>query len=260
MVEASITVELADGRHRARLRPGHLRPLLMSAGDHGCTVGLVATGALLLGGDDVRIRVDVGPGARLDLRDIAGTEAYDGRGVSCRWDVGVTVGEGGALRWGGEPFVVAEGALVSRSLRVQACGSAQVSIRETLVLGRSGETGGRLTNRTEAVVNGATVYREDLELLDPEHRSAPGMLGGCRVMDSLLQLGPPHPTPGAAQTAGAARAAQRERGGLHGAAGLDRRIVYDTFLLTGGAGTLTRFLGDDLAPSPLHQVLASRSE
>ncbi len=256
MVETSIVVELVDGRHRARLRPGHLRPLLMSADVHGCTVGLVATGALLLGGDDVRIRVDVGPGARLDLRDIAGTVAHDGRGVPSRWDVEVTVGAGGALRWGGEPFVVADGALVSRSLRVEASGSAQVSIRETLVLGRSGEIGGRLANRSEALVNGATVYREDLDLLDPEHRSAPGMLGGARVMDSLLQLGPPHSTEGATRTAGAARTAQHERDGRHEVAGLGGRSVCDTFLLAGGAGSLTRFLGDDLAPSLLHQMLA----
>lgn len=178
MAATSIAVELRDGRHRAVLRPGLLRPVRMGGEAHGCTVGLVATGALLLGGDHVQICVEVGAGAHLDLRDIAGTVAFDGRGARCRWDVRVVVGPGGVLRWSGEPFVVAEGADVARSLRIEAASSAQVSIRETLVLGRSGETGGRLSNRSEAVVGGSTVYYEDLDLLDPVHRSAAGRRPG----------------------------------------------------------------------------------
>ncbi len=111
MSVTSIRVALDGRRHRATLRAGLLRPLLISGGPDRCTIGLVATGALLLGGDHVEISVEVSPGATLHLRDIDGTVAY-GRGALARWDVEVLVGEGGALRWGGEPFVVADGAQV----------------------------------------------------------------------------------------------------------------------------------------------------
>ncbi len=131
-----------------------------------------------------------------------------------------------------------------------ASGSAHVSIRETLVLGRSGEIGGRLSNRSEAVVDGLTVYREDLDLSDPRARVAPGMLGGARVMDSVLQLGPCLSTPCLSADCTA-------RQNLPDVVGRDGSTICDTFLLPGGAGTLTRFLGDDLAPSPLHQMLTS---
>lgn len=237
MRQTWINVELVDGRHRARLHPGHLRPLLMSSSADGCTVGLVATGALLLGGDDVRIRVEVGVGARLNLRDIAGTVAYDGRGAPARWEVEVSVAEDAALCWAGEPFVVADGALVSRSLRVTAASSARVRIRKTLVLGRSGEIGGGLWSRSEAVVDGTTVYREDLDLLDTEHRSAPGMLGGARVVDSVLRLGPDVLVTGPPA-----------------AEGIKRGDAFETFLLTDGAGAITRFLGQELASSPVHHM------
>ena len=44
---------------------------------------LLATTATLLGGDTLRLAVEVGPGLRLDLRDVAGTVAYHGRGLGC---------------------------------------------------------------------------------------------------------------------------------------------------------------------------------
>ena len=44
--------------------------------------GWSATTALLLGGDAVELVVEVGPGAVLDLFDVAGTVAYHGRGRS----------------------------------------------------------------------------------------------------------------------------------------------------------------------------------
>jgi urease accessory protein len=101
------------------------------------------------------------------------------RGLDARWDVDVEVEPGGALAWDAEPFVVAEGADVHRGLRVEAGGA--VSLRETLVLGRSGEGPGRLRTRTDVTRDGVPVLVEELD-------SAVG-LGGHRVLDQLLHLG-----------------------------------------------------------------------
>ncbi len=262
MSVTSIRVTHEAGRHRASLRAGLLRPLLVRAGADGCTIGLVATSALLLGGDQMEISVEVGPGATVHLRDIAGTVAYDGRGIPARWDVRVVIHDGGRLRWSGEPFVVADGADVVRQLRVEAAGTARLVLRESLVLGRFGELGGRLTSRAEAAVDGVGVYREDLVLRSQDNRTAPGMLGRARVIDSVLSLGrstvgrsASHPaecwpSAGAAVHGGVGpghAAHQREAPGS---------LCHD-FCLAGGAGTLTRFLGEELATSPLHRAWAA---
>ena len=44
------------------------------------------------------------------VTDVAGTVAYDGRGVGARWDVTVSVAAGATLSWHGEPLVVSDGA------------------------------------------------------------------------------------------------------------------------------------------------------
>lgn len=262
MSATSILVAFDGGRHRATLHAGLLRPLLINGGPDRCTIGLVATGALLLGGDQMEISVEVGPGATLHLRDIAGTVAYDGRGVPASWDVRVVVHDGGRLRWSGEPFVVADGADVMRQLRVEAAGTAGLLLRESLVLGRSGELGGRLSSRAEAAVDGVGVYREDLELRRHEHRAAPGMLGGMRVIDSVLSLG--RSTVGRSATHPAEcwpSAGPAVHGGVApGPAAHGRDVpgsLCNDFSLASGAGTLTRFLGEELATSPLHEAWSS---
>ena len=80
-----IVVEAGADRQRVHLQPGLLRGQIMANNADGCRIGLVATTALLLGGDAVELVVEVGPGAVLDLFDVAGTVAYHGRGRSAAW-------------------------------------------------------------------------------------------------------------------------------------------------------------------------------
>ena len=89
--------------------------------------------------------------------------------------------EAAGLVWHGEPFVVAEGADVRRALTVDLAAAATVTMRETLVLGRSGEGPGRLTTRTDLTREGSPVLVEELD-------SATG-LGPHRVLDQVLRLG-----------------------------------------------------------------------
>ena len=227
-MRTSLAVERVDGRHRARIVSGLLRPQLLRADPDRCRVGLMATTALLLGGDTVELDISVGPGAVLDLFDVAGTVAYHGRGEAAGWHVRIEVAEAAALRYAGEPLVVADGADVTRTLLVDAASDARVLLRDTVVLGRSGEVGGRLRSSTELRVGRQPVLLEEQDLDPAGHRRSPGLLGHSRVLDTVTQLGPAAP------------------------------LVSETttYALVGGAGSLTRWLGTSLADSPLHRPWA----
>ncbi|MBV7671960.1 urease accessory protein UreD [Streptomyces halstedii] len=191
----------ASGRDVAgELAPGTFlapRPLLPAA--DGLHVALVGTTAGLLAGDDLRIRITVGPGARLHVVEPAGLVAYDHRGGTSAWRAGVEVAEGGELTWESRPFVVSSGATVSRAMDVTLAPGARMLWRDTLVLGRSGERGGRVRATTRVVHDGRELLVEDLDLTDPDVRELPGILGPHRVIGAVTALGadpggPPHPS------------------------------------------------------------------
>jgi urease accessory protein len=166
-------------RTRTEVRSSHLRTFRLD----GSRVALVPEQAVLLAGDRVTVRVRVAAGASLEIVEPGGTVAYAMRGRSAAWDVEVEVEDRGRLVWHGEPFVVAEGADVTRSLRADLAADAVLSLRETLVLGRTGEGPGRLRTRGEVRRGGVPVLVEELD-------STVG-LGGHRVMDQLLRVGLP---------------------------------------------------------------------
>lgn len=227
----TIAVDRVGGRHVTRLRQGLLRPQVVASGPERCRIGLLATTALLLGGDVVELEVRLGPGARLDLFDVAGTVAYHGRGEPSGWHVRFELAEGASLTYAGEPFVVGDGADVTRTLDLDLAPGAAAAVRDTLVLGRAGQRGGRLRSLTTVRIDGRAALVED-QLLDPDRlRAAPGLLGPYRVLDTLLWLGEARPEPTGATT----------------------------YALVDGAGTLSRWLGTSLADSPLHRVDVART-
>jgi urease accessory protein len=183
-----ITVERGPGRVRTRLEGGALSPRLLRSDASGAAVAVVATGALLLGGDHVDVEVEVGEGASLEIVETAGTVAYDAGGEPSSWAVRVRLGAGARLTWEGLSFVVADGADVLRSTDVELGDGARALLREVLVLGRTGETGGALRARTSVRQAGAELLVEDLDL-GPTARTAPGVLGRARVVDTVLALG-----------------------------------------------------------------------
>jgi urease accessory protein len=229
-----VAVRQTHGRHRTSLATGLLRPQLVHSRPGWCRIGLVATTALLLGGDTVELQVEVGPGARLDLFDVAGTVAFNGRGAPACWRVRIILDERATLRMSAEPFIVADGADVTRSLALELAQGATALIRETVILGRAGERGGRVRASTRVRVEGQPACFEDLDLDASTTRTLPGMLSDFHVLDSILALGQPGPT---AET--------------------DNSVA--TYSLAGEAGTLTRYLGRDLALSPLNQAWSINS-
>ncbi len=179
-----IGIRAAGGRPELTLASTHLSPRTLSTTETAARIALVSTTALLLAGDHVRVEIDVAAGCHLEIVDTAGTVAYHGRGGSSSWTVGIRVGDGASLVWRAEPFVLSDGADVVRSTTVTLAGTGVACLRETLVLGRSGEAGGALLARTRVEHGGRPLLAEDLDLTDPQARSRPGILGAHRVVDS----------------------------------------------------------------------------
>jgi urease accessory protein len=191
-----IAVDPAPGRARVTLTPGPIAARVQRVDQAGARVALVATTALLLGGDRVELDVRVGPGGWLDIVETAGTVAYEAPAAPSGWVIRAQVGAGARLTWSGEPFVVADGADVHRVTDIDLAAGAAACLRETLVFGRVGEAGGALRSWTRVRHDGAELLVEDLDLRDAAARSAPGRLGTARVIDSVLLLGaaaPPLP-------------------------------------------------------------------
>ena len=232
MSATRLVVDVVDGRHRVWMRHGLLRAQRLHGPPDRARVALVGQTALLLGGDEVELQIEVGAGAVLELSEVAGTVAYDGRGRPAVWATSITLGRGAQLTWAGEPLVVADGADVTRCTSIGLADGASATLRETVVLGRSGEVGGALRSRVRVHREGRPILFEDLQL-DPRDRFGPGLLGRHRVVDSLLALGAEPPDIGD----GAVR-----------------------FELVEPCSTLTRYLGSDLAESPLARPPAQAVE
>ncbi|WP_133798633.1 urease accessory protein UreD [Kribbella caucasensis] len=175
-------------RDRCLLTTGLLSPRRLPAPDGVVRVALVAAGALLLAGDQVRIEVVARGNVRVEIVELAGTVAYAMRGGSARWDVDVELSDGASLSWHGEPFVVAEGAEVDRSTSIRLGAGSRAALRESLVLGRHGEAGGALRTTTRVALGDEELLVEHLDL-SPGRRSGWAILGDSRCLDAVTTLG-----------------------------------------------------------------------
>ncbi|WP_129658254.1 urease accessory protein UreD [Rothia halotolerans] len=178
------------GRPRiARLVPGDFlaaRPL-PPEGDLA-RVALIGRQMTLLSGDELRIRIRLRPGARLELVEPAALVAYDSAGEPSRWECDVELAEGARLTWDGAPCIAARGSALTRCLRTELAEGARALISETLVLGRAGEEGSSLRSLVQVSLAGAPLLVEDLRTGGSLRRS-PAVLAGHRVMASALALG-----------------------------------------------------------------------
>ena len=193
---ARIVVEAdACGRTRASVLRSESPLLLRRTGPPagaGLTVHLVGGAAGPLCGDDLRLDVEVGPGAWLEVRSAAASLALPGppgRPPS-RMAVYATVGEGATLRWMPEPLIAAAGCHHMTSTDVRVAAGGTLVWRDELVCGRHGEDPGDA--RTDVAVRraGATLYRHELAV----GPAAPGwsgaaVLGSGRAVGSLVLIG-----------------------------------------------------------------------
>jgi urease accessory protein len=200
-------------------------PRLVRREGRSVEVALVAGRAMLLPGDAVHIEISVGEGCTLRLVDVGGLVVY-GRpgetGEPSHWHAHIDLAAGAHLGWLGLPTVLTDAGQLTRSLTVRLAAESSATLRETLVLGRSEERGGRVTTETDAADAVGPILRDRLEVSGAE--PVPGVLGTDRIVDSILALGD---RTGLADVPGAARL-EFERG-----------------------GAMLRYLGDALHESPL---------
>jgi urease accessory protein len=165
-------------------------PRLVARHGRSVDVALVAGRAMLLPGDDVRLRITVGEGCTLRLVDIGGLVVYgrpDEVGDASQWHARIDLATGAHLVWESLPTVVTRAARLVRSLTVTLAPASSASLRETVVLGRVGEIGGRLTADTDIADAAGPILRETLDVRGDI--GEPGILGAARVIDSVIAVG-----------------------------------------------------------------------
>ncbi|MFY1584790.1 urease accessory protein UreD [Micromonospora sp. WMMD734] len=189
-------VAVADRQGRTVLR--ELRgesPLLLrqAAAEQGVpTVYVVGGAAGPLAGDDLRLSVEVGPGATVRVRTVAASVALPGRaGAVSRMRVEAVVHDGGTLHWLPEQLVAAAGCDHVAESRVTLAEGARLLWREELVCGRYGEPAGDVVVATSVDHAGRPLLRQSLAVGPAAPGWAgPAVLGGATATGSLLVVGP----------------------------------------------------------------------
>lgn len=180
-----VTPETARSRKTAQPVDTSMRGR-QSSDRRGVTVHLVGGAAGPLCGDDLRIDVEVGPDAWLDLRSVAASLALPGRAglPPSRLVVRAAVEAGGMLRWQPEPVVAVAGCRHETITEVTVAAGGRLIWRDDLVCGRFREPAGDLRADLTVRYAGAMLYRHELAI----GPSAPGWSGVA-----ILGRNPPAP-------------------------------------------------------------------
>ena len=152
-------------------------------------VAMVGTAAGPVGGDELALRVEVGPGADLTLEAVAATIVWPGRdGTASRTTAAVTVGAGGRLRWIGRPLVSVAGSTHAQETTVELAGDARLNLVEEMALGRSEEPPGRLTSRLRVVRDGLPLldHRPSIDPAAPGHHTTAGTGGHRHLLQQVI--------------------------------------------------------------------------
>ncbi|CAM5468137.1 urease accessory protein UreD [Streptomyces fumanus] len=163
-----------------------------------------------LGGDRLRVETEVAEGARLRVGSAAATLALPGRHQDeARYDVRLTVADGGELRWLPEQLISAGGSDLYVTTRADLAARARLVLREEQVLGRTGEEPGRLTSRLTVRIAGRCVLDQELSCGPgaPGGWDGPAVLAGHRAVGQIVVVRPefaPHPPAARVCPAGAA--------------------------------------------------------
>jgi urease accessory protein len=192
MRAAARVVAERDARGRTRLAVLHGEPPLLPRLTGEGRVHLVGGAAGPLGGDDLLLSLEVGPGATLRVGTVAASVVLPGRdGAPSRVRVAATVADGGCLIWVPEPLVAAARCHHHSSSTVDIAGDARLVWREELICGRYRESPGDAVLSTVVRRAGQPLYRNELRV-GPQSPGwdGPAVLGGARVVGSVLVVDP----------------------------------------------------------------------
>ncbi|MFJ4468632.1 urease accessory protein UreD [Streptomyces sp. NPDC089424] len=186
-------VARADGRGGTALPvlagEGPLAPRRTRGSADEARVMLVGAMSGPLGGDHFTVEAGVGEGARLYVGSAAATCALPGQAKGeARYDVRLTVADGGELRWLPEQLISVRDSDLHVRTRVDLGPAARLVLREEQVLGRAGEEPGRLVSRLSVRIAGRTVLDQELSCGPgaPGGWDGPAGLGGARAVGQLV--------------------------------------------------------------------------
>ena len=161
--------------------------------DEAIHVSVAAGAAGPLGGDHFCLDVDVGDGTALVLAGVSSTLALPGRqGATSRLEVTARVGREATLVWLARPVIAASGCDHTTDVRIDLAPGARLVVLEQAVLGRHGEPGGLLRQRTRVTRGRTPLYCQDLRLGD-DVAGSPVVAAGNRALGSLLVIDPSSP-------------------------------------------------------------------
>lgn len=144
-----------------------------------------------IGGDELELRISVGPGAFLRVRTAAASIALPGPdGLESALRVTVDVAAGARLEYLPEPVVVSAGARHATIIRVTLAEGASLLLRDELLLGRYGEAGGACRTELRVTYAGRPLLRQSLEVSGTDAADrGPAVLAGHRGVGTLLHVG-----------------------------------------------------------------------
>lgn len=145
-----------------------------------------------LGGDELELNLTVRAGAALTVRTTAASLILPGpTGEPSVLRIHATVEDGARLDFRPEPTIVAARARHIADARITLTGSAELTWRDDLILGRHGETGGTYHGRLYADLDDRPLLRHALNL-DPadDATTGPAVLQGHRSVRTVLTVGP----------------------------------------------------------------------
>ena len=167
---------------------GLLRARALPTRDGVARVAVVQTAASLLSGDHLELRVECGPGCRLELVEVAGWWPRRARRAGRALRRARHARRRGASVRAARPLTLAAGCDLRRGAR-GAGGRRRALWRDTLVLGRAGEVPGRMAPTSTCAAPTPSACR-GLDTGDLELLSSPVVLGaGARVLDTLALYG-----------------------------------------------------------------------
>lgn len=144
----------------------------------GSRVLLVSSAAAPVGGDDLALEVDVGPGATADLGTVAATMIWPAPTPALSvMTTTISVAEGGHLLWRPYPMVSVRGSDHVASTIVRLAADATAVIVEEVALGRHGERSGELELRLR-------VERDGRPLVHHVERFGPSQPGAGSVVST----------------------------------------------------------------------------
>ncbi|BAL91481.1 putative urease accessory protein [Actinoplanes missouriensis 431] len=215
----------------------------------GVTVHLVGGAAGPLRGDELRLEIEVGPGAWLEFRSVAASLALPGRSFlpASRLTVTATVAPGGTLRYLPEPLIAAAGCDHVAITRVDVAEGGSLLWRDDLVCGRHREESGDVRAGMTVRYGGTTVYRHELSV----GPGAPGwagaaVLGEGRAIGTVVAVGPESAVIGPGSGAGQEGATQPASGSGGTGVRADRKPGGDAAVMgLARGGVLVSAVGAD---------------